>query len=407
MSRLLSATLSNIASGFAGQLLLFVSGPLVARLLGVEGRGLFAVINVWSAMLTFLGSLGIPMSCTYYLSGDDTNPSEVITESYRLMMLQTAVLMPALGVILWLVSGSVPGIRPLAVFPTVLIVPSLLLQLYAQAVLQGRQMFTVLSVARLAPVLLYAGGAVILFLLDIRSLAGIVYVWVLANGLAGILMTAAALRDVGSTPRAGAETRRNLLSFGLKGHLGALRPIDAMRLDQVVASVLLPASSLGIYAVAYAFTNLPLFVSQGAGMVAFPAIARKGLGAASLRILRKYLSGVAVLNLLLAGILIVLMPLLIPLLFGAEFAGSIPIAQILLVGSFLSSLTRILTDGLRGLGRPQVATAAEVLLFAWLMTAGVFLIVRHGTSGLAVGVTAGHGLSLAFSWLFRSRVKSP
>ena len=44
-------------------------------------------------------------------------------------------------------------------------------------------------------------------------------------------------------------------------------------LDQAVVGLFMPPSVLGLYVVAVAFTNLPRFVGQSIGMVAYPTVA--------------------------------------------------------------------------------------------------------------------------------------
>ncbi len=64
-----------------------------------------------------------------------------------------------------------------------------------------------------------------------------------------------------------------MLSFGVRGMLGASSPIEYYRLDQAVVGLFLAPVALGIYTVALAFTNLPRFVSTSVGMVAYPHVA--------------------------------------------------------------------------------------------------------------------------------------
>jgi O-antigen/teichoic acid export membrane protein len=93
-------------------------------------------------------------------------------------------------------------------------------------------------------------------------------------------------------------------------------------------------------------------------------------------------------------------PLLIPLFFGEAFIEAIPLAQILLIGAALTASRRILVEGLRGLGQPQASTFAEISMYPWLLTGGVFLVWHYGVMGLASGVAIGFFISLAMAlWL--------
>jgi len=163
----------------------------------------------------------------------------------------------------------------------------------------------------------------------------------------------------------------------------------------LAASIFLAPAALGIYVVGYAFTNLPRFISQSAGMVAYPAIAQRQGFAEKERLVWRYFWGVTFSNCAISAILIVAMPFLVTLFFGKEFLASVPIAQILLVGTTFAASRRILVEGLRGYGYPQVSSLAEVSMYPWLLTGGAFLMWVYGLKGLAIAVAIGYALSLA------------
>src|SRR3990172_6537249 len=89
---LLQTTAQSIATGLVGQVLLLISGPLVARILGVEGRGYLAALYVWPAMLAALGTLGIPVACSYFLSSEPGQAARILGAVYRMAIEQTVVL---------------------------------------------------------------------------------------------------------------------------------------------------------------------------------------------------------------------------------------------------------------------------------------------------------------------------
>jgi O-antigen/teichoic acid export membrane protein len=171
----------------------------------------------------------------------------------------------------------------------------------------------------------------------------------------------------------------------------------------LAASIFLAPAALGIYVVGYAFTNLPKFISQSAGMVAYPAIAqRQGFGEKE-RLVWRYFWGVTLTNCAISVILIVAMPFLVIFFFGKDFIASVSIAQILLVGTTFAASRRILVEGLRGHGYPQVSSLAEVSMYPWLLTGGAFLMLVYGVKGLAIGVTIGYALSLAVALVIWKR----
>ena len=59
-----------VATGFAIQAVLILTGTLVARMLGPDGRGYLAALILWPWVITLFGNLGIPSALTYSIARD-------------------------------------------------------------------------------------------------------------------------------------------------------------------------------------------------------------------------------------------------------------------------------------------------------------------------------------------------
>jgi len=398
----LSATVQSIAAGMGSQLLLLISGPLVARLLGVEGRGYLAAVNVWGVVLTVVGTLGVPAACAYYLSQGKDDAGRILGEAYRLALWQIIVIFPLLALVLGWWGHDKPGDVRLGVYLSLAIVPANLLHQYALAILQGQHRFSALNIARVLPGLLYAVNVAGLYAADERRFPCVVGAWVVSFILAAVVSTTLALRGRAIDWQGrDCELRKELLLFGLRGHIGMLAPVDGLKLDQIAASILLSPAALGLYVVAYAFTNVPRFVAHSAGLVAYPTVARQTDAKSGYRLASRYFLAITALNVVGATALILLMPVVIPWLFGQAFAASVEISQILIVGATVVASRRILVECLRGLAHPGISTVAELSMYPWLATGGLYFIMSYGAVGLATSVSLGYGISLlvaAVAW---------
>ena len=395
--KLLRATAQSIITGVGGQIVLLISGPLVARILGVEGRGYLAALYVWPGMLAALGTLGIPVACSYFLNREPGQTARILGAVYRMAIGQAVILTAILGAFLFWWGRGKPEEVQGAMYPTLLMVPAGLAQEYSLAVLQGKQRFSAFNAMRLLPALLYAICIVILYLLRENRLFIVVSLWVSTFLLAGVITTIIALRHTRIDWNIQSDLRLRIRKFGLQGHIGAIAPVDSLRLDQLAASIFLAPAALGIYAVGYAFTNLPRFISQSAGMVAYPAISQRKGFADKEQLVWRYFWGVTFINCAISAILIVAMPFLVLFFFGKEFLASVSIAQILLIGTTFAASRKILVEGLRGHGYPRISSLAEVSMYPWLLTGGALLMWVYGVKGLAIGVSIGYALALAFA----------
>ncbi|MPZ21994.1 MAG: oligosaccharide flippase family protein [Dehalococcoidia bacterium] len=385
------STAGSIASGFAGQGFLVVSGALAARLLGIEDRGQLALLALFPAVLAQIGGLGLPAAATYFIARERSAAplvARLLIAPALIQALILTVLHAAIVMVLW------PGDGPALL--TLPLVPALLAAQYALSIIQGQGRLRTFNIARLLPVATYAVAMAIAFALSPADLGAIIAFWVAANVAAALIGVRLALVGLGPVRELSAASvdRRQLISFGVKGFLGWASPLEAFRLDQAAVGLFLSPASLGLYVVASAWTNLPRFVAQGIGQVAYPHIASRPTPGAALGSLWRFF---AVTTTACAAVVVVLelvVGSLLPLFFGSEFEDAVGIARLLLVAALFQSARRILGDGARGAGRPQLASIAEISSWIFLLPALAAASTAGGLEPVALALIGSSGLSL-------------
>ena len=400
------ATVASILTGICGQAFLLVSGVLAARILGVEDRGYLALLVVFPTLCSQLFAMGFPQAITYQLAANPKELPAMVRLASHWYVWQIVAIMIVHGMMLWLYLGRNSGLLPSTAYMTLIIGPAMLAVHYGLVFLQGIGDYTRLVILRLFLPTAYALMLLPLFALGTGDLHRVTLVWVISLVCAGILalqlVRSLKIPTTGSTSSGKRLSQKEMLKFGLKGLVGSTSPMETFRLDQLAAGLLLSSSALGLYVVGQAFGMLTHLVAQSASMVAYPTVVSRGDGKAGQETVWRFFWAVTFINGVGAAILIVLVPLLIPLLFGQEFKEAIPVSQILLIGAALAASRRILVEGFRGLGKPQVSTIAEISMYPWLLTGGVLLVWQYGLQGLASAVTIGFFVSLSvavwFGW---------
>ena len=383
----------SLVSTGAGQILLILSGVLVARSLGPQDRGYLAFLVVISAVCVLVGSAGIPTAVTYYVARNRGHAGGIVRSLAMPALFQVGVTGAVqLGVLLVLVAHDPQRVKAAAIV-SLLLVPGMLSQTYALAILQGQERFRPFNVLRNLPTLAYAGTVLAAVVFGVANLVVLMTAWALALFLAGMFALGVALRGlppVGDDGKEDVPSRKQLLRFGTKSLVGSVSPIEALRLDQVFVGLLLTPAALGLYVVAQAFTNLPRVVAMSVGMNAYPHVASQSSEAEARRALWRYFFlGVGLSALVIGGLAIVAGKLVV-LFFGAEFQSATSIARVLLLATLFMAARRVLTDGLNGMGRPGLGTIGEIASWVFLLPAIALLLPRYG----AVGV----GLALAVAW---------
>jgi O-antigen/teichoic acid export membrane protein len=392
---LMSALIGSIATGLAGQSAVLVSGVLTARLLGPEDRGNLALVILIPLALSTLGSLGLPLALTYEFSRNETIARGALRNLARPAVVLTGTLVGVHAlIVLALVANRDVGVQVAAAI-SLLLIPADMAQQYGSAILQGRRDFRAFNFLRLLPAVTYSGLAFCAFLLGAGNLPLFALLFATSYALVGITTLVTALRR--SPPHAVAEAPGPgaMLRFGIRGLFGSVSPLETLRLDQAIVGLYLSPSALGSYVVGVAFTNLPRFVAQSIGVVAYPHVTAQHNPALARRSMWRFLLVSIVVCLAVIVPLEILAGWLVPVFFGTAFAPAVPIMQILLVSSLFLSSRRVLTDTSRGTGQPGLGTIAEMV--AWLsLVPGIVLLAPHfGAAGVALAFTVSGAISFA------------
>jgi O-antigen/teichoic acid export membrane protein len=366
-----------------------------ARILGPTGRGELAALLTWAALAGALVQLGLPQALTYFAARHPEATLDVARSGARLMVWQFA----ALGVVSLGCSATLGRFVPQlgGIAPAILmLVPPTLLCTYVAAVLQGAASPTDWNASRLLGALPYPVAVVTAWGARDHSPAAIVL-------LAGTLGWVAALVGVAlllarSSRRRGASVEcAALAGFGLRSHWGNLAWLANARMDQLIMSLALPLASLGHYAVAVSVASVLTPIPSAFANVVLGRVARAERSDAR-RELRQALHGTAILTAGLAVAAGGTTPWLLPLFFGAAFGPAVPATLILLPATVLLGLNYVMSDALRGAGRPGTVSSCEAIGSVVTVGGLLLMVPRFGIVGAAITSLVAYTLVHCLLW---------
>jgi O-antigen/teichoic acid export membrane protein len=282
---------------------------------------------------------------------------------------------------------------------------------YAVALLQGQHRLVAFQVLRTAPAVLYALalGYVVASSAEV-DLFDVIACWFVAQTVAAALACVVVRRGLSGTGSGDPGLAADLSSFGRRSFLGAISPLENLRVDQLIAGFFLGPAALGLYVSASAFTGLTRTLSQSVGVIAYPDVARRhraGAGSSALHRGVGYVALSAVTATAIAVAVVVAAPWLVTVTFGPEFAGAAEATRILIAAGALLAVRRVAGDVARGMGRAAVNSWAEGATLAALVVA--FVVLGSGGSAesaaWAVLVAAGCGLLVLASQVLRPGAK--
>ena len=156
-----------------------------------------------------------------------------------------------------------------------------------------------------------------------------------------------------------------------------------------------------------AFTNLPRFIAERVGAVAYPAIAEREHNVATRRLIWRFVGvGVAAATVVVAALEIAA-GWAVPLFFGGDFRPAVSITRILLLGALFVSARRVLTAAANGVGRPGYGGVAELTSWGILVPALAILTPLGGLAGVAWALVVSAAGSCAVLLVLVARARPP
>jgi enterobacterial common antigen flippase len=367
-----------------------IGGIIAARLLGPGGRGELAAAVVWAGILGTAAQLGLPQALTYFSARHTESLGPIVRATLFLYVVQS------IGFLLigWLAVGLVLQKNQPEAVSTVrtylLSIPLAIPITYMGAMAQGLKRFKVFGSLRIGSSLGYVLSLVLASVLGLRNAGQVVLVLLLVQCIT--LIVASIWFSIRLLPAGHFEWFwvKRLLSYGLKSYGGSLSWIANARIDQFVMSAFVSLENLGYYAVAVSYAGVLFPVLSAFAMVLFPNVASgdKTTAGRKIKLTLRLNFAAAFAG---AAILGCLSWRAIPFLFGAAFTPSIVPAIILLCGTVLLSCNYVLSDGLRGLGRPLIPTIGEVAGLVVTLVALYLLLPRWEILGAAWASVLSYG----------------
>ena len=374
------------------------TGVFAARLLLPEGRGQLAVMLLWPQVIAVLGFVSLHEAMAYRLAQSIAVVNKAIVTSGLCIAGMLAVLWVIVGynVLPYLLGSERADWIPLAQTYCALLIPANFLTLAILGAHHGRRHYKAYNAVRLLPSAVYLLGLVTLWLFEWVSVTAAVW----ASLVGTIAALAASLYSIRRElwGRPSLIEVGELLAFGKRAHVVTILALLCSTMDRGVVSLAWNDAAIGIFMVALTVASSGLaVVTESFQITLFPTLAaevdpgrQRDALAATLR------QAVALLSLGIL-VLIVVVPWLVPLLFGPTFSSAIVITQVLLIAYFPAALRQIAAHALKALGDTGAATVSEgVVVASFLLVVGP-LAWKFELVGVAIAVLLSNVLSIAYA----------
>jgi len=373
-----------VIEGFLGM----VTGILIVRLLGPNGRGEFAAIQNWSLVLGAFAGLGMSDAVIYFGSRNPSKTAIYLFSAYIPVGVSICLciffgwwLMPfflqaqnqdVITASRWLLVIMMP------LFGLFIINESL--RIYGE--------WKVYNLNRIIPHIYWISVLVIAFVIPGWANPIVLSKLWPFMFIAPIVISIIILkrRHVFSSIRINPVYIKTLLGYSLPNIASFIPRTFNLRLDQLMMAIILPAQSLGLYVGAVAWSNASQVIFIALGQVLFPKIgSTHDIKVQNSIIYRSIiLSGLA--GITITFLMLLLTPIIIPFFFGESYKPAVPTAYILVCASFFNNLVQVLSSILRGLGKPKYILFAES--FGLVITTILLLLLIPSMNIMGAGIAS-------------------
>lgn len=383
----------------ANAVLAFGVAVILARALGAEGRGVYALFLLSASIAQVVLSLGMNVAAVYELGKGTSSVSRVVANTQQVTLAAT-IICGALVLLAWPIIGQQLLDHGAPYWLFAFAVPLFINYNVLATVLQGVSRFGAMNAVIVAQPLVLLGILVAMTTIgDVDPTAALI-AWSIAT-FAATLLAFVFLRADLRIPeifKIDATSLRRQVTFGLKGQLGNLVQLLNYRLDQYIVLLFVSTAGVGIYAVSVTLTQSVWFFANAVATVLLPrltAASEEDAARTTPQVCRSTLLVSAVAALGLAAV----SPWLVEGLFGSEFSGALKPLLWLLPGTVALGGSKILSSYVLSRGKPLTNSAITVAALAVTLVADFVLIPPFGLTGAAIASSLAYathfGLSLA------------
>lgn len=383
------------------RLMAFVISVILARGLGPEARGDYALFVLSVTFAASIGSLGVGLGTTYYVGKRKYDLRVLLGNSQFLVLAVGALAAFVIGGI-GLVLEPKAFVEGRSFWLYAIAIPLMLEFVLLTAILVGYERFLSLNVSMTSQAAILVIGVTALWAGGRISIFSVLATWMLSYAVAvAIALVAIGLREISlrRSLRPDLPVLREQLRFGAPGQAGNILTRLNYRLDLYLVRGFRSRADVGFYAVATGLAEAIWWISNAVSMALIPRLTRMEKGRAA------EVTPIACRNTLLASLvagatLAGVAPVAVELLFGDEFGPAVQPIFWLLPGIITLSGTKVLASYFFSQAKLWIVSWTALISLAVTLVFDVLLIPRFGISGAAAASSIAYTVSFIVALRF-------
>jgi O-antigen/teichoic acid export membrane protein len=376
--------------------LAFLLRVLLARGLGDDGLGTYALFFNAVLITGGLASLGVGFGNVYYLNKGSYPYSTLLSGSLFIVMATTGLTTLAL-IAYGLAFGDDLFVEGWAYWLYAVAIPAVVAYLLLTSFLHGASRFLAMALVGIAQggsALALAAGLEIAGELDVSTASA---AWTASFVLADIAaLTALGLRglNLGQIVAPDWDALRAQVRYGVPGQIANLAALFNYRLDQFLVAAFVTRAAVGQYTVAVGLAESVWWISTAVALVLMPRLSGMESGRAR-EVTPVVCRNTLALSIVAALALAVISPAVIRILFGSEYDDAVLPLILLMPGIVAASASRVLGSFLFSQGEIRYNAYATLIALAATVILDFALIPVLEVEGAAIASSIAYFCALA------------
>ena len=401
---LASALVRKLVETFAVRLLLIgvslLTSALLARALGPQGRGVFAIASAMGALGLQFGNLGLHSSNTYTVAREPHRlPGLIANSLWVSFVFGTFLALATQGVVmLWPGLANIPTY---ALFLAVVGIPFLLANMLLQNLFIGLDRIRVVNQFDVATKICLALLTFVLIVFRAVSVGSVLLLNALlvVAGFVWLIRRILPLVENHPLKYSNALFRENL-RYGFKAYLAALFMFMVLRADIFLVQHYLGFRAVGNYSLAVTIADMVMLFPTILGTLLFPRLSAMTNETERKAFMQKALVGIGAIIAVVVVLLGFSARWLVPLVYGTDYLGAVPALVWLLPGILALALNTILMNYFASQGMPLFAVLSPFAAMVTNILLNLKLIPLFGIVGASLSSSIAYGMMLAASLLY-------
>lgn len=388
-----SDLIQKVAETFVTRIALLIIGlvtsVIVARILGPEGRGIYAVAGVIAATGVQFGNLGLHSSNTYYVSRNKDLLPVLLGNSLLISFMAGSVGVAATWMIFYLWPGLAP-VKGIILILSLLWIPFGLAYQLLQNLLLGInevRAYNVIEVAGRVTVVVLLGLLIIFQLVTVEKAFFAGLVALIATFLGALWRLKPYLN---SPPKPSLVVIKENIAYGIWAYFAAIFSFLVLKVDLFMVQYMLGYEQAGYYSISATMADMVLMLPTVVGTILFPRLSSITNEVEKWKLAQRFALGLLAVMFFVVTVAALLAYPVVQILFGKQFIPSVPAFIWLMPGALFLSAGMIFQNYIGSTGNARAMIYGPLMASLTNIAANMFLIKRYGILG------ASYSSSLAY-----------